>query len=116
MIGQITRQEETDSGLDFTAGYGGFLVVVGQAGSLGGKTLEDVLDEAVHDAHGTAGDACVRVHLFHHLVDVDPFSFYSTPFLVAAWRCSLSLTGLLLSLSTWLWWHDCIRLFAKFAE
>ena len=42
-----------------------------QAGRLGSDTLEDVVHERVHDAHGLAGDASVRVDLLQHLVDVD---------------------------------------------
>ena len=62
---------ETHSGLDLAAGDGVFLVVVSQARGLRGDALEDVVDEGVHDAHGLAGDASVRVHLLQHLVDVD---------------------------------------------
>ena len=54
MLGQFTGQQESDGGLDLTAGDGGLLVVVGQAGSLSGDSLEDVVDEAVHDGHGAA--------------------------------------------------------------
>ncbi len=107
MLGQLTGQEETDCGLDLSAGDGGLLVVVSQAGSLGGNTLEDVVDEAVHDAHGTAGDAGVGVNLLHHLVDVDAIALLSlSASLLVATGSSLGLTGLLLSLSTWLRRHD----------
>ena len=107
MLGQLTGQKESDCGLDFTAGDGGLLVVVGQAGSLGGNTLEDVVDEAVHDAHGTAGDASVWVHLLHHLVDVDSIALLSlSASLLVGTGSTLGLTGLLLSLSTWFRRHD----------
>ena len=59
------------SGLDFAAGDGVLLVVVSQAGSLGGDALKDVTNEGVHDAHGLGGDTSVRVDLLQHLVDVD---------------------------------------------
>ena len=45
------------------------LVVVGQSGGLACHTLEDVVHEGVHDAHGLGGDASVRVDLLQHLVD-----------------------------------------------
>ena len=58
--------------LDLPAGDGVLLVVVGQAQTrrLGGNPLEDVVDKRVHDGHGLAGDARIRVDLLHHLVDV----------------------------------------------
>ena len=71
VLGQLTREQETDSGLDFTAGDGGAVVVVGQTGGLSSNTLKDVVDKAVHDGHGLAGDTSVGVHLLQHLVDVD---------------------------------------------
>ncbi len=71
VLGQLTREQETDSGLDFTAGDGGAVVVVGQTGGLSSNALKDVVDKAVHDGHGLAGDTSVGVHLLQHLVDVD---------------------------------------------
>ena len=71
VLGQLTRQQKTDSSLDLSAGDGGTPVVVGQTGGLGGDALEDVVHEGVHDGHGLAGDSSVRVHLLQHLVDVD---------------------------------------------
>ena len=59
------------SGLDFAASDGVFLVVVSQAGGLGGDALKQVVHEGVHDAHGLAGDTGVGVNLLQHLVDVD---------------------------------------------
>ena len=71
MLAQLSRQVETDGGLDLAAGDGVLLVVVSQSRCLGGDTLEDVVHEGVHDAHGLAGDAGVRVDLLQDLVDVD---------------------------------------------
>lgn len=75
MLGQFTGQQQTDCGLDFAAGDGRPLVVVGQAGRLGGDALEDVVDEAVHDAHGLGGNASVGVDLLQDFVDVDGIAF-----------------------------------------
>ena len=36
-------------------------------GSLGSNSLKEVVDEAVHDAHGFGGDTSVRVDLLQHL-------------------------------------------------
>jgi hypothetical protein len=52
-----------DGGLDLPRGDGGPLVVVGQFGSLGSDTLEEVIDEGVHDAHRLGGDTGVGVDL-----------------------------------------------------
>ena len=49
VLGQFTGQEETDSGLDLSAGDGGPPVVVSKTGSLSSDTLEDVIHEGVHD-------------------------------------------------------------------
>ena len=100
VLSQLTGQQETDSCLDLPAGDGGTLVVVGQAGSLSSDSLEDIVDKAVHDGHGFAADAGVRVHLFQHLVDVDGVAFLSPalPLLVAG-ADGFSLSGLLCSLA-----------------
>ena len=71
MLGQFTGQEETDSGLDLSACDGGSLVVVSKTAGLGCDSLKDIVDEAVHDAHGLAGHSGVGVHLFQDFVDVD---------------------------------------------
>ena len=71
VLSQLTGQQQADGRLDFPARDGGALVVVGKAGGLGGDAFEDVVDEAVHDAHGLGGDAGVGVDLLQHFVDVD---------------------------------------------
>ena len=71
VLGELTGEEEPDSGLDLAGGDGGPLVVVSQLGGLGGDPLKQVIDERVHDAHGLGGDTGVRVHLLQDLVDVD---------------------------------------------
>ena len=90
VLSQLSGQEETDSGLDFPGGDGGPLVVVGQSGSLGSDTLEDVVDEGVHDAHGLGGDTSVGVDLLQDLVDVDGVRLlaFAGLLLLAPWRCS----------------------------
>ena len=70
MLGQFSGQEKPDSSLDLPRGDGGPLVVVGQLASLGSNTLEQVIDERVHDAHGLGGDTGIGVHLLEDLVDV----------------------------------------------
>ena len=71
VFGQFSGEEEPDGGLDLPGCDGGPLVVVGQFGSLGSDTLEEIVDERVHDAHGLGGDTGVGVNLLEDLVDVD---------------------------------------------
>ena len=71
VLGELTWQEEPDSGLDFPGGDGGPLVVVGKTAGLSGDALEQVVDKGVHDAHGLGGDTGVGVNLLQDLVDVD---------------------------------------------
>ena len=101
MLGQLTGEEEADSGLDLATADGGLLAVLGQAASLGGDALEEIIDEGVHDGHGAARDAGVGVDLLQHLVDVDAIALLPPPAplgLVSGGAC-LGLTGLLGSLS-----------------
>ena len=107
VLGQLSGEEETDGGLDLSGGDGGPAVVVSQTASLGGDTLEDVVDEGVHDAHGLAGDTSVGVNLLQHLVDVDAVGFPPPPFpLLLAATCGLGLAGGLLgSLGRCFGWH-----------
>ena len=48
-----------------------------QARGLTGDTLEDVVDEGVHDPHRLGGDTGVGVDLLQHLVHVDGIALLS---------------------------------------
>ena len=71
MLGEFTGEEETDGSLDLSGGEGVFLVVSNELGGLEGDLLEDVVDEAVHDLHGSLGDASLGVNLLEDSVDVN---------------------------------------------
>ncbi|CAL9148194.1 unnamed protein product [Musa hybrid cultivar] len=71
VLGELTREDQADGGLDLAGRDSGLLVVAGEAGGLLGELLEDVVDEGVHDGHGLAGDTDVGMHLLEHLEDVD---------------------------------------------
>ena len=112
MLGQFTREKETDCSLDLPAGDGGTLVVVGKAGSLSSDPLKDVIHEGVHDGHGLGGNASVRVDLLQHLVDVDAVGLLPAALLllITLGDGLLGLTGLFGSLSGGLGWHvDALR-------
>ncbi len=106
VLGQLTWQQETHGGLDLPAGDGGPLVVVGQARGLGGDSLKDIVDKAVHDGHGLAADTGVGVHLLQHLVDVDSVAFLPLALtLLVAGTNGLSLAGLLGAFGADFGWH-----------
>ncbi len=69
--GELSGEDELDSGLDFPGGKSSSLVEADELGSLSGNAVEGVVDEGVHDVHGLLGDADVGVHLLEDLVDVD---------------------------------------------
>ena len=93
MLGELSWQMKPHSGLDFTAGDGVLLVVVSQAGSLGGDALKDITNEGVHDAHGLGGDTSVRVNLLQHLVDVDGIALLAGLLPLLAFTGGLALDG-----------------------
>ena len=70
VLGELPGEEEADSGLDLSAGEGVLLVVSDELAGLKGDLLEDVVDEAVHDVHGSLGDASLGVDLLEDSVDV----------------------------------------------
>jgi len=70
MLGQLTRKQQTNGRLDLAARDRRAPVVVRQSRRLGRDALEDVVHEAVHDAHRLAADSRVRMNLLQHLVHV----------------------------------------------
>ena len=75
VLGQFTRQDQSNGRLDFSGRHGRLLVVSGQLGGFSRDLFEDVVDEGVHDAHRLGGDAGVRMDLLQDLVDVDLVGF-----------------------------------------
>ena len=75
--GELTGEDESDSGLDLAGGESLSLVVSDESGGLTSDSLEDVVDEGVHDAHGLLGDADLGVDLLEDSVDVDGEGFDS---------------------------------------
>ena len=50
--GEFSGEDELDSGLNFSGGKSSSLVESDQLGSLGGDSVEGVVNEGVHDVHG----------------------------------------------------------------
>ena len=71
MSGKLSGEDESDGGLDFAGRESLSLVVSHESGGLTGDSLENVVDEGVHDAHGLLGDAGLGVDLLEDSVDVD---------------------------------------------
>ena len=70
MLGELTGEDKSNSGLDFAGRQGGLLGAASQLGGLLGDSLEDIVDEGVQDVHASLGDSDGGVHLLQHLVDV----------------------------------------------
>ena len=77
MLGELTGEEELDSGLDLSGGESVLLVVSNELGRLSGDLLEDIVDEGVHDGHGSLGDAGLGVNLLEDSVDINGEGFDS---------------------------------------
>jgi hypothetical protein len=107
VLGELAGQQQTHRGLDLATRDRRSLVVVRQTAGLGGDALEDVVDEAVHDAHRLRRDAGVGVDLLQHLVDVDGVALFPLALflLVALADVLLGLAGLLGGLSAGFRWH-----------
>ena len=88
VLSQFTWQQQTNGGLYLAAADGRTLVVVRKTRRLAGYSLEHVVDERVHDAHGFAGNSSIRMNLLKHLVDVDAKALlpFRSPLLFAVLR------------------------------
>ena len=106
MLAQLAGQVQPHGGLDLPARDGVLLVVVRQAGGLGGDALEDVVHEGVHDAHGFAGDAGVGVDLLQDLVDVDRVALFAGLSFVFPLALRLHGRFLLSFLARYFSWHS----------
>jgi len=71
VLGEFSGKEESDGSLDFSGREGVLLVVSNKLGGLESDLLEDVVDEGVHDGHGSLGDTSLGVNLLEDSVDVD---------------------------------------------
>ena len=70
MLGELAGKNQPHRRLDFARGDRRLLVVASEPRRLAGELLEDVVDEAVHDSHGLAGNPNVGVDLLQDLEDV----------------------------------------------
>ena len=89
MLGQLAGQEQTNGRLNFSARDRRFLVVVRQAARFDGNSLENVVDERVHDAHRFRADSRVGMDLLEDFVDVDGEGFLAMATTLLVRRCDL---------------------------
>jgi len=71
VLGEFSRQQETNRSLNLATRDGRTAIVVGKLRGFIGNPLKDVVDKRVHDAHGLAGDSGVWMDLLEDFVDVD---------------------------------------------
>lgn len=73
-----------------------------QSRCLRGDSFEYIVYEAVHNAHGFAGDPGVRMYLLQYFVDVNSVALLPLPFflLIGLTDILLSLSGLLYGFTT----------------
>lgn len=91
MLGELTWKEESDSSLDLSGGESVLSVVSDESGGLVGDLLEDVVDEGVHDGHGSLGDSGLWVNLLQDSVDIHGESLGSLS--SSSWGLSSWLSG-----------------------
>lgn len=70
VLSELTWEEESDSSLDLSGGESVLSVVSNESGGFVGDLLEDVVDERVHDGHGSLGDTGLWVNLLEDSVDI----------------------------------------------
>ena len=71
MLGELTWEDESNSRLDFSGGESLFLVVLDKFAGFTSEFTEDIVNEGVHDGHGSLGDTGLWVNLLQDSVDVD---------------------------------------------
>ncbi|KAH1222241.1 hypothetical protein GmHk_12G035453 [Glycine max] len=77
VLGKFPGQHQPDSGLDLPGCNGRLLVIPRETRCFLRKLLEYIVDEAVHDPHGLARNADVRMYLLQHLEYVDLVRFHA---------------------------------------
>ena len=103
MLGELSWKEESDSGLDLSGGESMLLVISDEFGGFMGNLLIDVVDEGVHDAHGSFGDSRVWVDLLKNSVDVNGEGLGSLLGILPLW--SLNFLAFGRCVSSGLSWH-----------
>ena len=94
VLGELTWEDESDGGLDLSGGESVASVESDETGRFSRNSVEDIVDEGVHDAHGSLGDAELGVDLLEDSVDVDGESLLSSSsLLLASGLCGCSFSS-----------------------
>ncbi len=112
VLGQFTWQQQSDGSLNLARWNGRLWILRSQLGSLVGNSLEDIIDEGVHDAHWLGWDTGVWVHLLQDLVNVDTVGLLGLlSSLLAILALCYWLNGFFWALWSNLWCHFWLRNF-----
>ena len=71
MLGKLSWEDESDSRLDLSGAEGLSLVVLNKFTGFTSEFTEDVVNEGVHNGHGSLGDTGLWVNLLQDSVDID---------------------------------------------
>ena len=77
VFGEFSGKEELYGSLDFSEWESPLFIVSDELAGFNSDSIEDVVNERVHDAHGFLGDSSLGVDLFQHLVNVNAEGFNS---------------------------------------
>ena len=77
MLGELTWEDKSDSRLNFSGGEGLSFVILNKFTSFTSEFTEDIVNEGVHDGHGSLGDSSFWVNLLQDSVDIDGEGFCS---------------------------------------
>ena len=106
MFGQLSGQKESHSRLNLPTGDGRPFVVMAKSTGFTSNSLEDVIDEGVHNRHRLRADSSVGMDLFQHLIDVAGIGLLPPPLLLLVGLSHFrGFSGLLSSLSAGLGRH-----------
>ena len=71
MPSEFSRTDKLDSRLNCSVGKSSSLVESNYLWSFRSNSIEDIVNEGVHDVHGLLGYSHIRVNLLEHLVDIN---------------------------------------------
>lgn len=90
MLCKLTRKEKSDRRLDLSWRDSFPLVMVSKSWSFASNSFKDIIDEGVHDAHGSAGNTNVRMDLLENSVDESSITLFSRSLSLHNFRPSLA--------------------------
>ena len=90
MLRQFSREQKSDRGLDFARRDRSPLVLMSKSRRFASDSLEDVVDKGVHDAHCSAWNSNIGMHLLQNSVDETTITFLSRSLSLHHLRSSLA--------------------------